>query len=533
MPVDSGGADLYSVLCCLLTFFVALAIVLFVLRRRRPPGPGGPGGGGGGPTTPSGPPDPYAGMSTNDLSTRANGQLVAVDNAVRTSEQELGFATAQYGTEAVAPYAQAVAAAKDEVAAAFRIRQQLDDEIVEDEPTQRRLLADILQRCAAVDQRLDAQADAFEQLRAMQANAEQLSKDLTARATQLRAGLPAAQATLAELGSRYTEGALAAVSGNVTEATARLDFADEQLQHAASSLTAADRGQAAVALRGAQQALDQSGQLLGAVDRVATDLAAAGQAATRLADELHGEVAAGKAALQASGGTGAADQMNLAAAVARAEQVATDVRGQLAAPRTDPLGMMRRLEGANASLGRALGAVRDAAERAGQARAQLEQALFAARSSVDSAAGFISTRRGAVGSTARARLAEAQQQLAAASAGGEPVAALSAAQRAHDLAAQAMDAARDDVERWSFPSGYGRMGGGGPVIVSGGGMGGFGMGGLGGAVLGGILLENVLSGAGGGFGGVRIGLMPSGENPVPPAPVQARFGGPSTWARHG
>ncbi|GHJ45946.1 hypothetical protein Cs7R123_32880 [Catellatospora sp. TT07R-123] len=532
MPVDSGGADLYSVLCCLLTFLVALAIVLFVLRRRRPPGRGGPGGGGSGPTPPSGPPDPYAGMSTTDLSTRANGQLVAVDNAVRTSEQELGFATAQYGTDAVAPYTQAVAAAKDEVAAAFRIRQQLDDEIPEDEPTQRRLLAEILQRCAAVDQRLDAQADAFEQLRAMGDNAEQLSRDLTARAAQLRAGLPDAQATLARLGTRYTEGALAAVSGNATEAAARLDFADEQLGHAATGLAAADRGQAAVALRGAQQAVDQAGQLLGAVGKTSADLDAAGQAATRLGDELHAEVAAGRAALEAAGGSGSADQMNLAAAVARADQVATDVRTQLAAPRTDPLGMMRRLEGANTALGQALGAVRDAADRAGQARAQLEQALFAARSAVDSAAGFISTRRGAVGSTARARLAQAQQQLDAASAGGEPVAALSAAQRAHDLAAQAMDAARDDVERWSFPSGYGRMGGG-PVIVSGGGMGGFGMGGIGGAVLGGILLENVLSGAGGGFGGVRIGLMPSEDDPVPPAPVQARFGGPSTWARHG
>ncbi|MDI1460449.1 hypothetical protein QEZ54_05665 [Catellatospora sp. KI3] len=529
MPVDSGGADLYSVLCCLLTFFVALAIVLFVLRRRRPPGPGGPGGGGGGPAGPSGPPDPYAGMSTDDLSTRANGQLVAVDNAVRTSEQELGFATAQYGTATVAPYAQAVAAAKDEVAAAFRLRQQLDDEIEEDEPTRRALLADILRRCAAVDQRLDAQADAFERLRDMQANAEQLSADLTARASALRAGLPAGAATLTGLGTRYTDGALAAVSGNATEAAARLDFADEQLRRAATSLAAADRGQAAVALRGAQQALDQAGQLLDAVGRAATDLDAAAQAATRLTDELHAEVAAGRAALQAGGGTGSADQVNLAAAVARAEQVAADVRGQLAAPRTDPLGLMRRLEGAGASLGQALGAVRDAAERAGQARAQLEQALFAARSAVDAATGFIGTRRGAVGSTARSRLAEAQQQLATASGGGDPVLALTAAQRAHDLAAQAMDAARDDVERWSFPSGYGRPGG--QVIIGGGGMGGFGMGGLGGAVLGGILLENVLSGAGG--GGIRLGLVPGGDDPAAPAPVQARFGGPSTWARQG
>lgn len=529
MPVQTTEVDLFSVLCCLAIIVLGVVLALMVARRRKGRGQGAAQ------TTPqqAGPADPFAAYTTTQLSTYANGQLVAVDNAVRTSEQELGFATAEYGAEAVTTFAAAVAAAKEELAVAFRIRHQLDDEIPEDEATRRRLLREIVDRCTAVDRRLDAEADAFEKLRAMQANAEELARSLTARAGQLRAGLPAAEATLTRLADRYTDGALTPVAGNVTEAGTRLDFADQQLAAASVDLTAGDRGKAALSLRGAEQATGQAGTLLAALDKAATELDAAGQHVTGLLDEVQAEVAAGKAAMQAAGDTGGADRMNLAAAVARADQVTGDVRTQLAGPKTDPLGMLRRLEAAASGLAEAMGGVRDAANRTEQARRQLAQTLHAARAAVDSATDYLTTRRGAVGSTARARLSEAHTQLDRAESDTDPVAALAAAERAHDLAAQAVDSARDDIERWSFPSAYGGQPGGGRVII--GGPGGFGtaaVGGMGGAVLGGILLENML----GGGGGFRLGLTGEASRPGDAAasvapPVQGRFGGPSTWAR--
>lgn len=528
MPVQTSEVDLFSVLCCLVIVALGVVLALTVAGRRWRRDRGTPDT-----TTPqqTGPVDPFAAYDTTQLSTYANTQLVAVDNAVRTSEQELGFATAQYGTEAVTGFASAVSAAQADLAAAFRIRHQLDDEIPENDVTRRGLLREIVDRCAAVDRRLDAEADAFEKLRAMQANAEELSTSLTARARQLRDALPAAQATLTRLTGRYTDGALTPVAGNVTEATARLDFADQQLSEAAADLGAGERGKAALGLRGAEQAVGQASSLLEAVDKTSADLDAAALNVTRLLDELQAEVAAGKAALQAAG-PGGADQVNLAAAVARADQVAGDVRTHLAGTHTDPLGMTRRLEAATSGLADAMGGIRDAANRTQQARRQLDQALQAARAAVDSATGYITTRRGAVGSTARARLSEAHAQLGRAEAGADPVDALTAAERAHDLAAQAVESARDDVERWSFPSGYGGQPAGGRVII--GGPGGFGAaGGMGGAILGGILLENML---GGGHGGFRIGLTgdaahPPAAGPTEPKPIQGRFGGPSTWAR--
>ena len=49
-------------------------------------------------------------MSDDDLNAEANRLLLASDDAVRDSEQELGFAQAQFGEAAAAPFEVAIAA---------------------------------------------------------------------------------------------------------------------------------------------------------------------------------------------------------------------------------------------------------------------------------------------------------------------------------------------------------------------------------------------------------------------------------------
>jgi uncharacterized membrane protein YgcG len=95
--------------------------------------------------------------SIKELDASAKHALVATDDAVRTSEEELGFASAEFGDEAAAPFADALAEAKADLMAAFRVRQALDDDIPEDEPTQRRMLAEIIERCDRANARLDAE----------------------------------------------------------------------------------------------------------------------------------------------------------------------------------------------------------------------------------------------------------------------------------------------------------------------------------------------------------------------------------------
>jgi hypothetical protein len=511
---DTYSADSATVFCCLLILFLGGAVVLFAVRRlrRRPPAPAG---------QPPGHDDPWAAVPTADLNHQASSRLIEADNALRTSEQELGFATAQYGPEATTAYAAALTSAQAEVAEAFTLRQQLDDAYPEDEPVQRRMLIEIVDRCAKADQLLSAEADSFSRLRAMESQVEQLSAGLTARRDALRTRLPEAANALAGLEARYAASAFAAVGDNVDQAGARLDFATQELDKAAKSLAGGDRSGAALAVRGAEQALGQADVLLEAITRLGTDLHAADERVRVLLAEVQAQVAAGKAAQSAAAGAGTADQMNLAAAVARAEQVAIDVRTDIAGTHPDPIADLARIEAAGTELDKALGGIRDAAERTDRARAMLDQAIFTARTAVDSAAQFITTRRGAIGSAARTRLTEAQRYLQEATSQADPLAALNAAQRATGLAEQAMDAARADLEQWG--GGYGGMGGG-----------------MGGAVLGGILLDSMFTAGRDRVGGtvVRLGFAqtdPETDQAPAAAPTgnatPGRFGGPSSWAR--
>ncbi|RZI82261.1 MAG: TPM domain-containing protein, partial [Microbacterium sp.] len=115
---------------------------------------------------------------------------------------------------------------------------------------------------------------------------------------------------------------------------------------------------------------------------------------------------------------------------------------------------------------------------------------------VSAAEDYITSRRGAVGATARTRLAEAGASIVQARqlAATDPVQAVAVAQRANELAGQAIQLAQNDVG--SFSGGGGAFGGGG------------GGGDMMGAVLGGILINSMLGGGGGGSRG-RGGSMPS------------------------
>jgi hypothetical protein len=297
--VTTDGSGLFPLLVCLL--FVAGAIVIATMiarsgsRRQRP---------GTAPAPPwTGPPDPYARTTTAELSDRANAALVAADNALKTSEQELGFAQAQYGAQSTGPFAQALEASRADIAEAFRIRQRLDDDVREDEPTRRAMLREVLDRCAVADRRLDAQAEAFDRLRALESQVDTLLPELVAGRDRTTARLATARAAWPGTAARYADGALAPVADNVSQAADRLAFAGQELDGAA----AAERGAAAVLVRGAEQALGQADALLDALDQQVADLDAAKAAVPALIADVQADAAAGRAAAAAAaGGAGGA-----------------------------------------------------------------------------------------------------------------------------------------------------------------------------------------------------------------------------------
>ena len=127
------------------------------------------------------PTDPHAlaSVSLDALDDLSREKVVEVDNAVRTSDNELALAVEEFGAGRTEPFTRAVNNAKAALAQAFRVRQQLDDAIPETPAQRRDLLTRVVVSAATADRELDAQKEAFEQLRDLVINAPAKLDSLT------------------------------------------------------------------------------------------------------------------------------------------------------------------------------------------------------------------------------------------------------------------------------------------------------------------------------------------------------------------
>lgn len=414
--------------------------------------------------------------SQKELDTRAGSLLVQLDDAVKTSEQELGFAVAQFGEAPTAEFQTALTAAKGQLKEAFEIRHRLDDSQPETAEERRTLTQRIIELCEAADAALDAQDAAFEELRALESNAPQLIESIGTQQAALPARIDAAAATVADLLGRFGAPAVDAIDENPDQARQLAAFAATSLTEATTSLAAGDSGKAAISVRAAQQSVGQVGQLLDAIDKLGADLPELAARLTAAVDDTRSDI------LEARGATGAAGALD--AVIAEADRVLADV------PTQDPSTALAAVEQVNAGLNRELSAVRDRQAQIERATAQLGRVTAEARAAVESARDYITTRRGAVGASARTRLAEAENQLTQALglAATDAVAALAAAQQSSRLAGSALSLARSEVASFQSPGNYG----GSSFDTYGGGYSGDNSGG---AVLGGIL-DALFSGSG-------------------------------------
>src|SRR5690349_19735550 len=181
----------------------------------------------------------FAEVNTDDLNYRGSQALLDVDDAVRRSEVELSAARAHFGDAAVAEFAAALDAARGEMLRGFTLRQQLDDDIPEDEPTKRRMLAEIVTVCRAADERLDAQVAAFDQLRNLEATAPEYLAGLATRLDATNGRLPVAEARWAALQKQYAPGSWEPAAGNLDQARSLLTGAAAELAEAREALAAA------------------------------------------------------------------------------------------------------------------------------------------------------------------------------------------------------------------------------------------------------------------------------------------------------
>ncbi|HEY8717613.1 TPM domain-containing protein, partial [Pengzhenrongella sp.] len=447
---SSGSSGSSPLTWLLLGLAVIGGILLFrSLRARKrtaaPAGTAGPGGGPGGPGAP-------VQVDIATLDRRASAALVSLDDELRASEQELGFAQAQFGTDQTQAFAAVLRDAKDAALKAFGLRQRLDDAEPETPDEQRAMIEQILALTAHAHDALHEQTEAFDALRDLQARAPELLEETDRRAVEVSARIAAARDGLERLRATYPATSLVSVATNPEHATALLAAARESVARGREAIAAEDRGTAVDAGRTAEHAVAQAVSLLDAVDHAGEALAGASAA-----------IAAGIASL----GSDLVDVERLAPgdpAVRAAATTAAAARDAAlaAGPQSDPLELLRALRTTEAALDKALEPSRDEAERAERVRTQLINALGPMRSRIRGVAAYVDTRRGAVGPEARTRLAEAQRLLdeAESLAGADPSRGLQAAERADELGGQAQYLAQQDVEEFERERGGRGQGGG-------------------------------------------------------------------------
>lgn len=411
--------------------------------------------------------------------------VVDVDNAVRTSTNELALAIDEFGDERTAPFTQSVNNAKAALSQAFTVRQQLDDSVPETPEQRRDLLTRVIVSAAQADRALESQTEAFEKLRDLVINAPSRLDLLTQQYVELTTRVAPTEQHLAGLRTEFGSAALASVAGNVTTANERLAFADRNISAArelAGQAVAGQQAQLVDAVRAAESALGQARALLDAVDSAAGDIRHAVAALPSLVADISTDIKNANAQLHQSNAAAHAGELVAARdAAARALDHSRAPGGS-----ADPLSAFAELTKADADLNRLLSVLAQEKADADRLTRSFEQALFTAQSRVRAVSDYIDTRRGSVGPEARTRLAEAKRQLHAAEERKSTnlTEAIGYANAASTLAANAQSLANADVQ--AAQQTYTSRGGGNDL----------------GAMLGGIIIGDLLSGGmRGGFGG--------------------------------
>jgi len=435
----------------------------------------------------------------DDFAARATALLVEMDDSLRTAEQEMGFAVAQFGTDAVSEYATALTRAREALNRSFTIQQQLDDAQPETLVQKREMYGEIVSLLETADAELDDRAEGFEQLRAIEQNAPEVLARLASERTAASDGPERITAEIARLRQTYASLAIDAVEDNAQQASDRLEFVDVRLTEAREHLDAGDTGEAAVDLHEAEQALGQVEELVAAVTGLQKTFADAERGARETIADLENDIRQAQALEDPDG--------RLSRAITATRAHIDTARANLGGGERTPLVMFEALDQANDQMDQVLATARAEEEKRRRTVAQLAQTLQRAESELQSAESLVSTRRGAIGHSARSYIAQAGQAIGEARSlqPSDPSAALAAAKRGLALAQQAIRSARSDMTAFSshgYDGGYRGSGIGGQIV-----------GGIVGGLIGGSLSGGSRRGSGwggssrggmrGGFGGGR------------------------------
>lgn len=426
-----------------------------------------------------------------DLAKRARSALVAADERIRVTTDELGFAEAELGPDSTKGLRDALVAVRTHLSEAFHLHQLNHDEIPDTREELRTRNARIVQLCEWAEDVLDDQTSALAERIARARRAPEIIAGIRGDVVLLRERIPQARETVDRLAARYAPEALAQVEANPAEAEQLLGFAEHGVGVAERRRAAGQREQANLALEASAESVRRAATLLDAVETFEVEALRAESTLAAIVEDSRGDIAV---ALREPHSPG------VAKAIAELQTALASLPP--AGVNTDPFTHLDRLREANSGLDAAIAAARERAARPIPPLDHVHHAIDDADRQLAVARDVIAGHRGWIGADARTRLAEAERiRLDLDHFLGMPAAtatmidedhrdqAMGMARRAAYLAAEALQLARRDIDssrppgpdQWGGPGwgGGGRRGGGGDMM---------------GGILGGLVIGSILDG---------------------------------------
>ncbi|MDQ2660312.1 MAG: hypothetical protein M3Y52_00385 [Actinomycetota bacterium] len=333
-----------------------------------------------------------------DLAKRADAALVAADERVRVTTDELAFAEAELGPDATTELRVALGAVRQHLGDAFRLNQLNHDEIPDTAEELRERNARIVQLCDwaedVLDERMSALADKIARAR----RAPEIIAGVRADAARLRTRIPHARDTIDRLAARYAEEALAQVQSNPAEAEQLLGFAEHSAGVAERRREAGQRAQANLALEASTESVRRAAALLDAVETFEVEALRAESTLAAIVEDSRGDLVVALKEPHSPGVSTAIGELQ--AALASLPPVGVN---------TDPFAQLSRLREANAGLDAAIAAARERAARPIPPLEHVRHAIDDADRQLAVARDVIAGHRGWIGADARTRLAESER----------------------------------------------------------------------------------------------------------------------------
>lgn len=425
------------------------------------------------------------------LAQRARAALVAADERIRVTSDELVFAEAELGPDATTGLSDALASVREHMGEAFRLHQLNHDEIPDTPEELRTRNARIVQLCEWAEDLLDEHTSSLAEKIARARRAPEILASVRADVARLSERIPQARDTVARLAARYAPDALAQVEANPGEAEQLLGFAEHSASVAERRRAAGQREQANLALEASTESVRRAATLLDAVETFEVEALRAESTLSAIVEDSRGDIVAALKEPASPKVAAAIGELQAALAALPAAGI-----------NADPFTHLDRLRDANAGLDAAIAAARERAARPVPPLDHVVHAIDDADRQLAVARDLIAGHRGWIGADARTRLAEAErirleldQFLGMAAAAASSIdedhreQAMAMARRTAYLAGEALHLARRDIDSsrpqdpWGgggWGGGYGRPRGGGGDMMGG--------------ILGGLVIGSVLDG---------------------------------------